>query len=183
MNSYSKESLPRLDEPTGKKYYYAQANSFKAIDTSAAESAIKAEFNTLKSDIETAIINFNKQLETMEKSFGTDFMSINEQPLGFVDIESFNTLTNTLTKSLETEETDINSFFNSCKQKTNDINYWLQQLATNYSNYTALERNYKNCLNSDLEDVKAKASSYQSQLSDYQSLPAEPLSYGDWIKE
>ena len=37
MNSYSKESLPRLDEPTGKKYYYAQANSFKAIDKDIIE--------------------------------------------------------------------------------------------------------------------------------------------------
>lgn len=183
MNAYGKESLPKLEQPTGKKYYYAQASKFKALETTSQESAIKAEFNTLKSDIETAIINFNKQLQAMETSFGIDFIAVNEQPLGFVDVESFDTLTNTLTKSLETTETDLNSFFNSCKQKTDDINYWLTQLVTNYSNYTALERNYQKCLNSNNEDIQAKAASYQSQLSDYQQLPAEPLSYGDWIKE
>ncbi len=183
MNVYGKENLPKLDQPTGKKYYYAQAESFKAIDTSSVESAVKTEFNTLKSDIETAILNFNKRIQIMEQSFGVEFIAINEQPLGFVDMETFDTLTKTLTKTQDINETDIENFFDSCKRKTEDINYWLKQLSMNYSNHTALERNYQKCINSDNEEIKAKASAYQAQLSDYQQLPAEPLSYGDWIKE
>lgn len=183
MNTYGKDNLPKLDQPTDKKYYFNSTQTYKAADVTPTETTVKNEFNTLKSDIETALTNFNKHLEQLESSFGTKFIAINNQPLGFVDIEAFNTLTKTITTSLESSEENINTFFSTCQTKTEEINNWLKELNTNYNILKQYEKLYYHCVNSDNEEYQAQASTYRNLMSEYEQLPGDPLNYGDWIKE
>ena len=183
MNKYGKENLPKLDQPTNKKYYSSSALNYLAADISTAETSLKNELSILKSDIEDAIASFNKQLETLEKEFGTNFIAINNKPLGFVDTETFTTLTKTLSTTIENNEEETASFFASCKLKIEEINTWLTELSTNCDIVNQYEKQYQRYINSSEEEYQAKASTYLSLLNEYERLPEEPSTYGDWIKE
>lgn len=183
MNAYGKEILPKLYQPTEKKYYLNSTQSYMAASVAKQESAIKNEIDNLNSDIETSIKNFNKQLDALRVSFGTKFIAINNEPLNFVDVETFDTLTKALKTSLENSEANVQELFSNCKEKIEEINTWLNDLQTNYNIYNEYVRQYNNCINSENEEIKAKASTYNTLLSEFSKLPGTPLDYGEWIKE
>ena len=183
MNVYGKENLPKLSKPSGKKYYYSTSKNLNAIDTSTIELNVKNELSILKSDIETAITNFNKQLQLMETAFGTKFIAINKQPLGFVDSEAFNTLTKSLVTTTENSEEISVDFFKTCQEKTEEINNWLKELKMNHDILMQYERQYMRCINSNNEECQSQAATYKSLMNEFQRLPGEPFSYGDWIQE
>ena len=113
MEVYSKGSTPRLEAPSG-NCYYEGASAFKAADISSVESSVKEALNSLKAEVEESVPKFNKLVEEMDINFGEKFIKLNDQKLGFVDVEAFNTLSKDLSTSMETSSSNADTFFSTC---------------------------------------------------------------------
>jgi len=158
MEVYSKSSTPKLDRPSGKNYYDG-ATSYKAADINDVEESVQTTLSNLKGEVDNAVTNFDKLIEELDVNFGVKFIKLNDQKLGFVDVEAFNTLTKNLKTSMDKSSSDTTSFFGTCKGTITDINSWLTELQNNANEYK------------------------QQEVETYTKLPNEPISYGDWIKE
>lgn len=182
MEQYSKGSTPKLDSP-GSNYYYNGSKGYEACEIDSVKSSVMGELSALEGDLSSQLTNFQKNLENMEKSFGEDFITINDRKLGFVDIEAFDSLTKKLKTDLETSESDSESFFSTCENGITAINEWLSQLENNYSNYRSALNTYNTYKNSKDNDEQLVASQAKSTMDKYKKLPGVPTDYGDWVRK
>ncbi len=181
MEIYSKGATPRLEAPSG-NCYYEGASAFKAADISGVESSVKEALNQLKAEVESSVPNFNKLLEDIDTNFGVKFIKLNDQKLGFVDVEAFNTLSKDLTKSMETSVSDTESFFSTCSSQISAINSWLSELESNAAKYNDAAKRYHD-ETTGLFQNEAKAAAAKAEMDKYTKLSGDPMSHGDWIKE
>ena len=181
MEVYSKDATPRVDKVSGKNYYEG-ATSYKAADINDVENSVQTVIGDLTVEIESAVTNFDKLIQELDENFGVKFIKLNDQKLGFVDVEAFNTLTKNLKTSLETSSNNATTFFGTSKGNITDINTWLTELQTNAEEYSKLEKSY----NADTTGIiknPERAAKTKQEMDTYTKLPNEPISYGDWIRE
>ncbi len=180
MEVYSKGSTPKLNRP-GENYYCEGATSYKAAEISGVESSVNEALNSLKAEIEQNVPNFDKLIEDLDDQFGAKFIQLNDQKLGFVDVEAFNTLSKGLTTSMEKSESNTKAFFATCTNEINNINSWLSELESNAAKYNDAARRY-HAETTGLFQNEAKAAAAKAEMDKYKKLPNDPMSYGDWIK-
>ena len=181
MEVYSKGATPRVEKP-GTNYYYEGASSSVAADISDVASSVTETLKTLKSEVDTAVPSFNKLIEELDANFGTDFIKLNDQKLGFVDVEAFNALSKDISKSMDNSASNSDTFFSTCTSAISDINSWLSELEANAAKYNAAAETYRK-ETTGLMQNKEKAAAAKAIMDSYTALPSEPMSYGDWIKE
>ncbi len=181
MEIYSKGATPTLEAPSGDNYYEG-ASSYLAADISEVASATTDALNTLKGEIEQAIPNFNKLIEDLDANFGTKFIKLNDQKLGFVDVEAFQTLSKNLSTDMETSSSNAETFFSTCTSTISSINNWLSELESNAAKYNEAAKIYHD-ETTGLFQNKEKAAAAKAEMDKYTKLPNDPMSYGDWIKE
>ena len=154
MEVYSKDATPRVDKVNGKNYYEG-ATSYKAADINDVENSVQTVIGDLTVEIESAVTNFDKLIQELDENFGVKFIKLNDQKLGFVDVEAFNTLTKNLKTSLETSSNNATTFFGKSYN----------------ADTTGIIKNPE------------RAAKTKQAMDTYTKLPNEPISYGDWIRE
>ena len=179
MDTYSKGNTPHLSAPSGKKYYYGGASAFRAADISGVESEVNSCLSSLQSDMDANINNFNKTIEELADGFGEKFIKINDKALGIVDVDAFKALADQMKSTIDRDSSETESFFATCSSEINGINSWLDELAENEARYNELNSIINFLLGIfDQEGARRR----EAEKQEYERLPNDPMSYGDWIK-
>lgn len=181
MKSYGIGNEPSLSKPGDKKYYYKNATNYKAASVSGIGVNVNKCLKDMNSDIISFTRDINEKVEDLEKQFGKEFILVNNQELGFVDVDAFLELNKKLKANASDAVEVSGAFFDDVQNKIDAANDWLKELEDNYKNYNGAKVKLAQAVKT-WGDVGSKAiDDAKAEVNQYKKLSGDPLDYGSWV--
>lgn len=187
MKEYSVDNTPNVSIPSGgKTYYYPNAEKYKAKEIGIIESKVNKALSNVYNAIMEAKPKINNNVEDLDKQFGEEFILVNNQKLGFVDVDAYEELIKKLKEEIENAQTTASSFFGDCEENIDEINNWLKTLEKNYSDFKGARIRLGQAQKSygglpPGTEGYSKLQAAREEIRSYKRLPHSPKSYGRWI--
>ena len=181
---YGKGDTPKLHrESFGGGTLYSSNTSFNPIPAENEKSIID-KVGTYESELEKLFTDLEKNVNNMKTEFGTKFISINGEALGFVDESAFKTVFEQIKAEIETMKSELETFFSACSEGEEKITRFLTMLSDNNSKRNELieeqeelAAEYNNGNPSDA--ISNRLDEIAKELSKFIEVP-DPTQYGKW---
>lgn len=130
--------------------------AYRPIDLSGLKKSIREEFKLENTGLDDCKKELNTKIEQLEKTFGTDFISVDGNALNIVDYkENFKPYINSINELIDEQKNRCLNLVDLLVEKTNEVNDYLDMLKKNYEYYKEQEDNLEK-LNSELNSLNAK---------------------------
>lgn len=190
---YTKDAKPELfDSGNGsKKLFCENASSYYPNEAANAKSDITSKIDSFKEEINDKFGDLTIKVAEMKKHFGTEFISINGEGLGFVDEGTFTNVKGQIDTELETIANDLETFFSDCAANESEIRVFLHTLHNNYVEYKnkvekrdklLQQRNFHRDDEEAVEYYDDRIDKLNEEIREYKRID-DPLDYGAWQKK
>ena len=152
IDEYKEGVYPEYNSGNNQFVNCKNVEAYRPIDLSGLKNSINNEFKLENTGLDDCKKELNTKIEQLEKTFGTDFISVDGKALNIVDSkENFKPYINSINELIEEQK-------NRCLKlvdKTNEVNNYLDMLKKNYESYKKEKKKLEN-LNSELNSLNAK---------------------------
>lgn len=156
IDEYKEGVYPEYNSGNNQFVNCKNVEAYRPIDLSGLKNSINNEFKLENTGLDDCKKELNTKIEQLEKTFGTDFISVDGKALDIVDSkENFKPYINSINELIEEQKNRCLNLVDLLVDKTNEVNNYLDMLKKNYESYKKEKKKLEN-LNSELNSLNAK---------------------------